>query len=163
MSKCKKGKLDHSCLKDKSVMSCFILPTYSSLHLRFIRKQSTGQPSQLLTKRTCPLLVCLISKVGFAFYHTICSHTCALQKHMALQLNCSLDYFCTHNVYRRSIRLCPGLLPLRLCDNVLTAGWHSLNQAKSQDCAPHYSLRGGVRLCDDWRKPRRRRTKESYM
>lgn len=51
-------------------------------HMCAYRKQSAGQPTQLLTKRTRPLLLRLFSQVGTAlpqsfFFHTI-SHTCSI-------------------------------------------------------------------------------------
>lgn len=125
-----------------------------------IRKQSVGQPAQLLTKRTCPLLLCLFSKVGITSFVQNIGAWLLLglfwdtrtQTHSEI-LQGTHPLSRTHTC-KMELQLCPGSVWLRR-DNrptwIRQSAW-----TLPKRVPPHHSLRGSVRLRDSRRRPQGR-------
>lgn len=125
-----------------------------------IRKQSVGQPAQLLTKRTCPLLLCLFSKVGITSFVQNIGAWLLLglfwdtrtQTHSEI-LQGTHPLSRTHTC-KMELQLCPGSVWLRR-DNrptwIRRSAW-----TLPKRVPPHHSLRGSVRLRDSRRRPQGR-------
>lgn len=134
------GALSHSITNKVCLLLC-------SVHMYVNRKQSFGQPAQLLAKRTRPLLLCVFSQVGISPLFTQEVTHAPLQGWCeVVEGNCWLDYFywhthtLTHNetpwgrdplphtqrcklkLHATALSLCHPAPVERLCDRSLTVG-----------------------------------------